>query len=154
MSMPTRKQRQRKLKGKRHQYETVWLDEDGNELDGPPPEAVEERPQRPNGARATPAKAKKPAARDAKGRPVRVPPQPSWNRAVKRAALLGAVVFVLFSMTASKADNRYVAALVPAVIYTAMFIPFTYWIDRFAYRRYQMKYGDPAGATPRPAKKR
>jgi hypothetical protein len=151
--MPTRKQRQRKLKSKRHQWETVWVDDDGNELHEPPPEALEEKQPRTNGAKATPAKKQAPK-RDAKGRPVRVPPQPSWNRAVKRAALLGAVVFVLFSMTASKADNRYVAALVPAVIYTAMFIPFTYWIDRFAYRRYQARHGDPAGATPRPAKKR
>jgi hypothetical protein len=151
--MPTRKQRQRKLKSKRHQWETVWVDDEGNELDAPPPDALEGPQPRASSPKATPSRKPGPK-RDAKGRPVRVPPQPSWNRAVKRAALLGAVVFVLFSMTASKADNRYVAALVPAVIYTAMFIPFTYWIDRFAYRRYQAKYGDPAGATPRPAKKR
>lgn len=151
--MPTRKQRQRKLKAKRHQYETVWVDDEGNELDEPPPEAFDDKRSRANGAKASTAK-KQPPKRDAKGRPIRVPPQPSWSRAFKRAALLGAVVFVLFSLTASKASNRYVAALVPAVIYTVMFIPFTYWIDRFAYRRYQAKYGEPAGATPRPAKKR
>lgn len=151
--MPTRKQRQRKLKSKRHQYETVWVDEEGNELDDPPSGAAEQKPSRSSGAKGTAAR-KQPPKRDAKGRPIRVPPQPSWNRAFKRAALLGAVVFVLFSFTASKADNRYLAALVRAAIYTVMFIPFTYWIDRFAYRRYQAKHGLPVGATPPPAKKR
>ena len=35
--------------------------------------------------------------------------------------------------------QRLSAALVPAVIYTVLFIPFTYAIDRFAYRRYQAR---------------
>jgi hypothetical protein len=148
--MPSRKQRQRKQKSKRHEYETVWLDADGNELEEPPADVLEAQSEKKKD-RATPATAaKKPAQRGS----ARVPPEPSWNRALKRAALLGIVVFFLFSLT-NKSSNRYLAAFIPAVIYTAMFIPLTFFIDRFAYRRYQAKQAGGAAPTPqRPAKKR
>ena len=151
--MPSRKQRQRKLKSKRHEYETVWLDSEGNELDEAPPELLERDEQRKKEKSVATAGGKAaPAARG--GRTARQPPEPSWNRAFKRAALLGIVVFFLFSLT-SKSSNRYLAALIPAVIYTAMFIPLTFFIDRFAYRRWQVKQAAGAGSTPqRPAAKK
>ncbi|HET7146551.1 MAG TPA: hypothetical protein VFI10_05050 [Gaiellaceae bacterium] len=156
--MPTRKQRRRELKAKRHEYEFVYVDADGNELDEAPPELVEqerEKKERPSAAKAS-------ANGSAKGkgstRSRREPQPPSWNRAVKRAGMLGIVVFFLFSLSAGSSHNRYVAALIPAVIYTALFIPFTYMIDRFAYRRFQARQAAESGsgksATQRPAKKR
>ena len=149
--MPTRKQRRRELKSKRHVYETVWLDAEGNELDEPPAELLEqEKKERTSGAKATASTTKKQPQRGSR----REPQPPSWNRAVKRAGMLGIVVFFLFSLSAGKADNRYVAALVPAVLYTALFIPFTYLIDRFAYRRFQARQAAGGTTTPRPAKKR
>ena len=148
--MPSRKQRQRKAKSKRHEWETVWVDDEGNELDEPPPEAAAAKPRKAAAA-ATPAKGAQPARTSGK----REPQPPSWNRALKRAGLLGIVVFFLFTLTARKANHPYVAALVPAVIYTALFIPFTYLIDRFTYRRYQARLqSGGAAASPRPAKKR
>src|SRR5947208_274365 len=152
--MPTRKQRRRELKAKRHEYEEVWVDAEGNQLDAPPPEALEQeegKKSRANGTKPAAAAATKSQAKGGR----REPQPPSWSRAVKRAALLGAVVFVLFSLSNGKANNRYLAALVPAVIYTALFVPFTYLIDRFAYRRYQARAAaGESGATSRPAKKR
>jgi hypothetical protein len=133
--MPTRKQRRREAKSKRHEYEFVYVDEEGNELEEPPEELVAEPRARRNGA--SPAATKKPAAQRG-GRGRRTPQPPSWQRAARRSVLLGAVVFVLFSFS-SKGHNAYVSALVPALIYTALFIPFTYMIDRFAYRRWQAK---------------
>src|SRR5438067_1310697 len=38
--MPTRKQRRRAQKERRHEYETVWVDDEGNELEEPPEDAV------------------------------------------------------------------------------------------------------------------
>src|SRR3569833_3026346 len=147
--MPSRIQRQRKAKSKRHEWETVWVDDEGNELDEAPPEALEEKPRKESAkATATPAKGK--PQRGSR----REPQPPSWNRAFKRAGLLGIVVFFLFSLTARNSHNPYVAALIPAVIYTALFIPFTFLIDRFAYRRYQARQSGGAAASPRPAKKR
>jgi hypothetical protein len=149
--MPSRKQRQRKIKSKRHQYETVWLDADGNELDEAPSELVEQEEQKKKDkAVATTSKG---ASQQRGGRATRQPPVPSWNRAFKRAALLGLVVFFLFSLT-SKSSNRYLAALIPAVIYTAMFIPLTFFIDRFAYRRWQVKQAGGAATPQRPAAKK
>ena len=156
--MPTRKQRRREQKSKRHEYEFVYVDEEGNELDEPPPELVEQeqrKKERTNGSKAVAAKGSAQQKGKAGGRAWREPQPPSWNRAVKRAGLLGIVVFFLFSLSAGHASNRYVAALIPAVIYTALFIPFTYVIDRFAYRRWQARTAkEGSSATQRPAKKR
>ena len=51
--MPSRKQRRRELKEKRHEYEFVYVDGEGNELDELP-EGFEEEPkkERTNGSKA------------------------------------------------------------------------------------------------------
>lgn len=144
--MPTRKQRRRDMKAKRHVYETVWLDEEGNELDEPPPELLEQEEKKKEKTVAKASSAK--PAQQPRGR--REPQPPSWNRAMKRGLLLGLVVFAMFGLTSK---GKYVQVLPLAVIYTLLFIPFTYWIDRFAYKRYQARTATGA-ATPRPAKKR
>jgi hypothetical protein len=61
---------------------------------------------------------------------------PSWNRALKRGGMLGAVVLVLFSFGA----KGHIASVIPlALLYTALFVPFTYYIDRFAYKRWEAR---------------
>ena len=139
--MPTRKQRRREAKSKRHEYEFVYIDDEGHELEEQPEELVPEPKAQRNGA----SPAKKSVAQRSGRTPRRTPQPPSWRRATKRAVLLGVVVFVLFSATA-KGHNKYVTAALPALIYTALFIPFTYAIDRFAYRRWQLKQPG-AGST-------
>jgi hypothetical protein len=128
--MPTRKQRRRQAKSKRHEYEFVYVDDEGNEVESPPEE--EARPERRNGSKPVAAAKKAPTQRGMR----RVPQPPSWQRAAKRAALLGIVVFFLFSLSKS---HNYPAAALLAVIYTLLFIPFTFAIDRFAYRRWQAR---------------
>jgi len=136
--MPTRKQKRRELKAKRHEYEFVYLDDEGNEVE--PPD--DEQPERSrNGAKPA---AKKSSSAPARNPRMRVPQPPSWQRAGRRALILGAVVFALFTFTARKGHNVYLTALVPAVIYTVLFIPFTYAIDRFAYRRWQAREQAPS----------
>jgi hypothetical protein len=88
-----------------------------------------------------------PAQRTRGGRAGRTPPVPSWNRAIKRGGLLGIVVFALFSLTAK---GNYAAVLPLALLYTILFVPFTYMIDRFAYRRWQARQ---AAAPPAPKKR-
>jgi hypothetical protein len=145
--MPSRKQRRRQLKEKRHEYEFVYVDADGNELEELPEgfeEQAKERPPSRNGSK--PAAKKQPPARG--GRAGRTPPVPSWNRALKRGAMLGVVVFVLFSLTAK---GNFVSVLPLALLYTALFVPFTFLIDRFAYRRWEARQ---SGGTSTSAKKR
>jgi hypothetical protein len=150
--MPTRKQRRRAAKEKRHEYETVWVDAEGNELDEPPDD---EAATDGRSSRAVVSKAKEPAkgkTQPQRGRGgARVPPAPSWERAGKRALMLGVVVFALFYLTGGRSGNRLLGALGLAALYTALFVPFTYAIDRFAYQRWQRR--QQGGGKP-PTKKR
>src|SRR3954470_23773937 len=149
--MPTRKQRRRLQKERRHEYETVWVDSEGNELEEPP-EELAEKPEKRDGAKPKP-KPKPKATQQRGGRTVRVPPPPSWQRAAKRALIIGTVIFVFIYIVGSRdGAHSFANALVLAVIYTALFIPFQYTLDRFAHKRWQ-KRAD-AQAANRPARKR
>ena len=150
--MPTRKQRRRALKERRHEYETVWVDSEGNELDEPPEEAAA-APERNDRAKRDGAKPKAKATQQRGGRQVRVPPAPSWRRAVKRGGLFGVVIFAVFAILGSKnGQHNYSAAILFGVIYTVIFIPFTFMLDRFAYNRWQRR-AEQQGQKPS-AKKR
>ncbi len=147
--MPTRKQRRRTQKERRHEYETVWVDAEGNELDEPPEEPAA-KPEKRDGARET-SKAK--ATQQRGGRTVRVPPPPSWRRAAKRALIIGTVIFVfIYIVGARNGGHSFASALLLAVTYTALFIPFQYVLDRFAYNRWQRR--NDAQAAGGAAKKR
>jgi hypothetical protein len=141
--MPTRKQRRRMAKERRHEYETVWVDEEGNELEEPPEEALaparDKRGDRKQTAK--PGRPQRPQRPQRGGRPARTPLPPSWQRSAKRSLLLGVVIFVLFYLvnSKSKANHRFESALIIGVLYTALFIPFQYTIDRFAYRRWERR---------------
>ena len=133
--MPTRKQRRRTQKGRRHEYETVWVDEEGNELDEPPDESAPAPEKRANGAKPKPKQAQQRG-----GRAVRVPPPPSWQRAARRSLILGAVIFALFYVVGSKnGKHNLTGAIEISVIYTALFVPFSYMIDRFSHNRWQRR---------------
>jgi hypothetical protein len=139
--MPTRKQRRRHLKEKRHEYEFVYVDGEGNELEELP-EGFEEQPKERAAARnGSKPGAKKQPQRGGSTR--RTPPAPTWNRALKRGALLGVVVFALFSLTAK---GNWTSVLPLALLYTVLFVPFTYLIDRFAYKRWQARESGGASA--------
>jgi hypothetical protein len=130
--MPSRKQRRRREKSFRHEYETVLLDDEGNET--PIGELREEREKQKSDAKpASKAKAKTPA----KGRALREPPQPSWNRAVRRGGLMGAIIFVAFVFVLKGGSQQSRAAI--AAVYAVAFIPLTYFVDRIAYRSYQKR---------------
>lgn len=129
--MPTRKQRRRALKERRHEYETVWVDAEGNELEEPPDELEAAPPEKRNGAKPKPK-----AAPQRGGRALREPPAPSWQRAARRSLILGVVVFAFFYLAGSKGQHNLGSALLVSVLYTALFIPFSFMIDRFAHNRW------------------
>jgi len=135
--MPTRKQRRRSQKERRHEYETVWVDAEGNELDEPP-EELDAAPaaEKSNGANP---KAKPKTAPQRGGRSGREPPAPSWQRAAKRSLILGVVIFVFFYLAGSKGHHNLGSALLISLLYTALFVPFSFMIDRFAHNRWQRR---------------
>lgn len=141
--MPTRKQRRRQQKLKRHEY--VWEDEYGNEID-----PAELRRDQPDGKREPAVRAAangKTPARDARGRPVRQVHPPSWRRVFRRAAIFGPIMFVVLIVANQKASTASQVAV--AAVYTALLVPFMYLMDRLAYRTYLRRAAGRGGATAR-----
>ncbi|HEV3404168.1 MAG TPA: hypothetical protein VG073_07750 [Gaiellaceae bacterium] len=133
--MATKKQQRRRQKQRRHEYEEVWVDADGNEIDYEPADSDK------SGAAKTSPKGK---AQPAKGRSGRVPKEikpPSWQRVARRAFLLAPLLFVALSF--GKHPSPIYVRLGIAIGYTALFVPTFYWIDRLAYRRYLRTTGQP-----------
>jgi hypothetical protein len=137
--MPSRKQRRRREKSFRHEYETVLLDEEGNEVELDPEELRAEREERERRrAQGKPAGGKATAAKGGRRtRPMREVPPPTWSRAIKRGGGMGAIMFVLFVFVLKGGSPATRAAI--AAIYAIAFIPMTYWIDRWSYRSFQRR---------------
>jgi hypothetical protein len=137
--MPTRKQRRRRQKELRHEWEEVYVDEEGREL---APEEVEELA--PPGALAKKdteprAKAKGTARRQPAGaaRGARVVQPPSWRRALKRTAIFAPLMYVFITLT-----NRSVAPLYALLItlqLILLFLPFSYLMDSLTYRLWKKR---------------
>jgi hypothetical protein len=135
--MPSRKQRRRREKTFRHEYETVLLDADGNEVPLDPDELRAEREAKEKErAAAKPARGKQ-QPKGRAGRALREPPLPSWQRALRRGGMMGALMLVAFVFLFK--DAPIATRLAWGVFYAAAFVPLTYWIDRTAYRTYQRR---------------
>ena len=132
--MPSRKQRRRRAKERRHEYEVVYVDDEGNEVEAPP--QVEPKRER-NGKTASRASSKG-------SRGVREVSPPSWQRSVKRAGLFFPLFLVVFWLVNKK--SPIFTKIWLAVFYAALFVPLTYMMDRMAYRTFLRRSGrDPAG---------
>jgi hypothetical protein len=142
--MPTRKQRRRQQKLRRHDYEEVWVDDEGREIDVDPATLAPEPKRSTNGATRT-AKAAKP--RDAKGRPIREIQPPSWQRIFKRVAIFLPIMYVVISLTSK--NLTVVGKLLNALVLALLLVPTMYVMDRVAYRTYLKRTGRAPQATPR-----
>ena len=123
--MPSRKQRRRREKTFRHEYEYVLTDDEGNEVEVAPTELRKDKDAPKTKATSRNAGSK---------RPVREVPPPSWRRAVRRGGLMGAVLLVVMTTLLH-------APPAIGLLYAAMLIPFTYAIDRISYRTYLRRSG-------------
>jgi hypothetical protein len=133
--MPTRKQRRRHQKALRHEYEYVYLDEEGNEVAVDPSELRTEK----NGQRdSKPRKggSGKAAAGSRAGGRRKVEP-PSWRRSARRALLFGPVLVV--AMMLLNRNLPLLQQVFPAIFLIAFFIPFSYFTDSLAYRMFQKR---------------
>jgi hypothetical protein len=134
--MPSRKQRRRREKSFRHEYETVLLDDEGNEIPLDPEELQAQRAERDKQrAAGKPAKGK--AATGKRARTLREPPAPTWRRAIRRGGLMGAAIFVAFVFVLKGGSTVSRAGI--AAVYAVAFVPLTYLVDRTAYRSYQKR---------------
>jgi len=139
--MPTRKQRRRRQKEKRHEYEIVYLDDEGREVEQ---DEAKPRDDRRNGKRSD----KRPAQKGRGGRPIKEVQPPSWSRVTKRALIFGPLIFIAFSLINS--SQPILSRLGVAVVYTAFFVPFMYLMDRAMYRAYLRRSGQaPTRSSPK-----
>jgi hypothetical protein len=124
--MATKKQRRRRAKEQRHDY--MWIDDEGNELDD---EAARE--EKSSGG-----------ARSAHGK--RQPQAPSWNRTLKRGAIFAPIMFGTVLLLSPKLSTE--TKLTQTLLIVAIFVPFSYFIDKLMYRshlRRQERARQPAG---------
>jgi hypothetical protein len=124
--MPSRKQRRRRAKERRHEWEEVWVDEEGNEVEPPP----EEEPSR-NGKRS-----RAPARPSAGGRGVQ---PPSWRRVAKRGLIFAPLMFL--TVTFLSGELTVAQRLVNTAFLLAFFLPFSYAMDALMYRMHVRRGG-------------
>jgi hypothetical protein len=133
--MPTRKQRRRNQKARRHEYEYVYLDDEGNEVPVEPSELRAERNgERDSKPRKSGAGGRGAARGGATGRKVE---PPSWRRSARRALLFGPILVV--AMMLLNRNQPLAQQILPAVFLIAFFIPFSYFTDSLAYRMLQKR---------------
>jgi hypothetical protein len=114
--MATKKQRRRRAKEHRHEY--VWVDDEGNEVD------VDGDPAEKAAAKST-------------SRIQRDPQTPSWRRSLKRGLIFAPIMLgTVFLLSPDLPTSQKVTQ---TLLIVAIFIPFSYFIDRFFYRSFQRR---------------
>jgi hypothetical protein len=121
--MPTRKQRRRRAKSQRHEYEIVYLDEEGNEVAVEPEETAPRRER----ARSRDDGAKSSSRRSDRGR---TPQPPTWQRSARRSLIMAPFFFLFLYIL----QRDVASAAIVSLFYAAVFIPFSYGIDKLTYR--------------------
>jgi hypothetical protein len=130
--MPSRKQRRRRAKERRHEWEEVWVDEEGNEVEPP---SDDDEPRR-NGKRTASA----PARRQTGMRNVQ---PPSWRRVGKRALIFAPLMFL--TVTLLSGELSIAQRLVNTAFLLAFFLPFSYAMDALMYRMFVKRSGAATG---------
>lgn len=139
--MATKKQRRRRAKEHRHEWETVYLDAEGNEIEAPDEQVADT-----NGRSGTTKKAASASAGQ------RVVQPPSWRRVLKRGLLFAPAMFLL--MTFLEPDTTYLERAFFTLQLLVIFLPFSYVMDRMTYRMWQKRLARERPGGTAPAKSR
>ncbi len=126
--MANEKQRRRRAKEKRHAYDLVEIDAEGNET------VLSASALKSD----VPPKAKRGAKPAPKASRRGIPQPPSWRRVAKRAAIFVPLFFVIVMMLGG-GETSIVEAALNSLFLLAMFIPLSYVMDTFVYRTYQKR---------------
>ena len=137
--MATQKQRRRRAKEKRHDYDLVFIDEEGVEQPVERPEA----PRKPAGRGAkgstTKGSSSRQPARSSRGGKVAQPP--SWRKVLKRGAIFAPIFFVTVVLLSGKGTTatNIRNSLIQTILLIAVFIPFSYFMDGVVWRQTQKR---------------
>jgi len=121
--MPSRKQRRRRQKERRHEWEEVWVDDEGQEVEAPP---EGDEPRSRDGKRAAVAPRRQGGAKQVQ--------PPSWRRVGKRGLIFAPIMFL--TVTFLGADLSVPQKLFQTAFLLAFFLPFSYAIDALMYRMF------------------
>jgi hypothetical protein len=119
--VPTRKQRRRRQKDRRHSYEYVYVDEEGREVEVAPDDVPNEKRRNGDGPQAV------------VGRGGRKIEPPSWSRVGKRALWIGPLMFLTLTLLGGS-DYGWGQRLSQTMLMLALFLPVSYFMDRTIYR--------------------
>jgi hypothetical protein len=126
--VPSRKQRRRRAKDRRHEYEFVYVDEEGREVE--PVEAAGD-PKKNN---------KRPPPTTRSGRKVE---PASWTRVGRRALIFAPLMFLTIRLLERKEPIG--ASIARTVVLLALFLPFSYVMDSMLYRAHVKRTGASRG---------
>jgi hypothetical protein len=130
--MATQKQRKKRAKEKRHAYDLVEIDSEGNETVLSATELKVDAPPR--------SESKKGETRSAaKSKLGRGSPQPpTWGRVLKRGAIFAPIFLATVLLLAG---NRltFAGAVVQTAFLLAIFVPFSYFMDRLVWRSHEKR---------------
>ena len=129
--MPTKKQRRRQQKLRRHEWEEVWVDAEGQEV------AAAEASAEPSEAKRSGDRRRQPEAR-------RGPQPPSFQRAVRRSFIFAVFMFIVIWIATP--DATIATRISGALFYALLFVPIAYFADTFAYRFARRRGGGPRKA--------
>jgi hypothetical protein len=137
----TKKQQRRRQKLKRHEYEEVYVDDEGRELDAEEAEQlVADQPGgKPKAAKSTKAE---PAQRG--GRTIE---PPSWRRTLRRGAIFVPLMFLTVMLLGQ--DLTLAQQIGQTVVLMAFFLPFSYFMDSMVWRSHQRRLAKQARAEPK-----
>jgi hypothetical protein len=130
----TRKQRRRREKEQRHEYEVVYVDEEGHEVEVEP----DASPRAAQRAKPTPGK------NAASGRMRRIDP-PSWRRSIRRG-LIFAPLFLGMILLLNGSRQSLAASVINTLVLLLVFVPFSYFLDKVFYRTYQKRLARAGGS--------
>jgi hypothetical protein len=132
--MATRKQRRRRAKEQRHEYEVVYVDDEGNEVEVEPDEVRPAKERTEKSGRAKPTQA------GARGRTL---DPPSWHKTIKRGLLFAPIFFVTVLLIMP--DRNIAGAVAQTLLLLLIFVPFSYFMDRVFWRSQQKRLARSGG---------
>ena len=139
--MASKKQRRRRAKLQRHEYEYVLETDEGEEVLESPSRVEPQAPEngKPRKGPVGPL--------DRHGKPIE---KPSLRRVLRRTAIFGPLIALFIVFTAR--DLTVLGVVFNVVVLLAFFMPFSYLVDLFVYRMLWRRYEKDRAAKQRPAK--
>jgi len=131
------KQRRKRAKEKRHAYDLVEIDSEGNETvlsaSAVKPEPSTRDAKRDRSRQSGPAKVGRGG-----------PQPPAWPRVLKRGAIF-APIFLATVLLLGGGKLTFAGAIVQTFFLLAVFVPFSYFMDRMVWRSHQKRLAKSTG---------